>query len=520
MRTRKVKGLRKKWCGPAFCLAFDVIFVVLWFIGCSPSSKTDLHKNITPQSNHVQSGQRLLERYREWWNHPPSEDNIYMYGVGNSSASRQKAVEDARDGLIRSLKIMVEAKRKWKEVFTENDLAVDVVEYRVERYRATLPSTEPIDYHQEGNTYYALVRLKKSALDIQGKRDQSIVQKAYEKAQYLRDEGKILRSIEEYINAFSYSWLLLKETPFDRMDLQGNGQEVLASQQIERELKQLLGEIKLSKKGDEQEGYFSEALEEPLVVIATTKGRRVEGLPILFDYRSGRGKLDDGSGLAPLKRTGIMAKCVEIQTDRFGRAVLRVERIESISQQNEIVARINLLPVLDQLPEREKEGRALLRQIFEKRGSKEVVFHYKSFFMRTSGEALNVYLNGRSNHPAFRDGSIVTLKIETAQKGFLHIFHVNAEGKIRFKNVIEVKYIQRDGNPIIQKTPRGFEVRILGNKLVKRISEPESEAIVVIAASRRVSFVPNVPLKREVIIDKFKKAVPNWTIGQVSYEVQ
>jgi len=480
------------------------VLAALLLIGCSSGP----HKSATPQSSQDRSIQQLLYRYPEWWNRPPPDDRTYKYGVGSSSKSSKKAVEDARDELIRSLQIFVDAKTHWQEIFTEDRFAVDMVEYRVESYRASLPSTKPLAYYQEGNQYYALVRLEKEALYIQGKRDQSIVQKAYKRARNLRDERKVLRSIEEYISAFSYSWLLLKGTPFDKMDLQGNGQEVLASQQIEHELKQLLGEIKLSKEGDEQEGYFGEALKHPLVVLATVKGRIVKELPILFYYRSGRGKLNDGVRIA------------EMQTDRRGQASLRVEKIESIREQNEIIARINLLPVLDQLPERVREGRALLQRIFERRESEKNIFRYKSTFMPSSGKFLNVYLNGKSNHPVFHDGSEVTLKIETPQKGFLHIFHVDANGKIEFKNAIEVKYTQKGDNFIIQKTPRGFEISISGNKLIKHIREPESEAIVVVAASRQVSFALNVPLTKEVIINRFGKVDPNWIIGQVSYEVQ
>jgi hypothetical protein len=492
---------------------YALLIILLW-LGCSSSQTTQPNRHVgqIPHDS-VQEHLEFLERHSKWWTQLPSADAKYLYAVGVSSESRKKAVFEAEEELIRSLQIFVEAERYWKEIFTNDSFAVDMVEYRKERYRGTLPRTEVIDYHQEDNMHHVLIRLERAALEIQGKRDQGLVQDAFSDARALFAEGKILRSLQKHIDALSYARLLLEGTPFDRMYLYKNARQDLASQQIERELKQLLGQIQFSKVGDEQVGYFGEGLEEPLVVIARVKGNTAEGLPIQFSYRSGRGKFSD-------ERGGTQRQ-LETHTSQAGRASVNVAQIESIHPRNEVVARMNLQPLLDQLPEDETERfLKLLQRIFEKHESREIIFQYKSLFMPPRGEALTVSLNSKSNHPIFEDKSEVTLTIETPKKGMLHIFHVNAKGEIRFQQAIRSEYAQRLQNLTISETPRGFEVSISGIGLDKESREPESEAMVVVAASRQVRFEKDVPIAKEVIFTRFNETGPNWAVGYVSYDVR
>ena len=464
------------------------------------------------------SQKELSRLHPEWWKYPPPSTTGYFFGVGSSSESRKKAVQDARDDIIRSLHIFVSAERYWREESSESDTAknftVDMIEYRIERYRSFLPPTEEQAHYfdENKNQHYALVSLKRVDIKRQGDRDQEIVRKKYKSATRLWSLGNKIRSIEEYINALSYAKQLLEGTRFNPMELTKNGELVIASHTIEIELKSRLGKIRLSKqRGDNQKGYLDNSLKNLLVVKASVGNQPIKGIPIFFGYTTGRGKLGNGS---------ISAEKVHTETDIDGNAMVSVTKIKSISRKNEILAKIDFSPFFNVLADKKELN--LIRQIAKGFEGQEVSFRYQSSFFQPKGRApLTILLDGKSIDPVFDDGSKVTLSMETNQnQGILHIFHLNNSGEIRFMNCVDINRSQVPGTLVIQHNTYGSTMNIYNNKLIKEAQSPELEAIIVIGANKRNLFEKNHPISVKQIITNFNTNSPDsWSVGQLGYQV-
>ena len=389
-----------------------------------------------------------------------------------------------------------------------------MIEYRVERYRSFLPSTEEQAhcFDENKNQHYALVSLKKVDIERQGRRDQKIVRAKYKSATRLWSFGNKIRSIEEYISALSYAKLLLEGTHFNPMKLTKNSELVIASHAIEIELKSRLGKIRLSKqKGDNQKGYLDNSLKKPLVVKASVENQPVKGIPIFFGYTTGRGKLGNDS---------ISAEKVHAETDINGNAMVSVTKIKSISKKNEILAKIDFSPFFNVLADKEEHN--LIRQIAKGFKGQEVSFRYRSSFFQPKGQVpLTIFLDGKSADPVFDNGSEVTLSIETNQnQGILHIFHLNDSGEIRFMNCVDINRSQVPGTLITQHNTYSSTMDIYNNKLVKESQSPELEAIIVIGANKRILFEKNHPISVKQIITNFNANSPDsWSVGQLGYQV-
>ena len=472
----------------------------------------------TSQGITEKSQTELSRLHPEWWKYPPPSTTRYFFGVGSSLESRKKAVQDARDNIIRSLYIFVSAERYWREESSESDTAknftVDMIEYRVERYRSFLPPTEEQAHYfdENKNQHYALVSLKKVYIKRQGVRDQEIVRAKYKSATRLWSLGNKIRSIEEYINALSYAKLLLEGTRFNSMKLTKNGELVVASHAIETDLKSRLGEIRLSKqRGDNQKGYLDDSLKNPLVVKASVENQPIKGIPIFFGYTTGHGKLGNGN---------ISAEKVHTETDINGNAMVSVIKIKSISQKNEILAKIDFSPFFNVLADKEKHN--LIRQIAKGFEGQEVLFWYQSSFFQPKGQdPLTILLDGKSIDPIFANRSKVTLSMETNQnQGTLHIFHLNDSGEIRFMNCVDINKSQVPGTLVIQHNTYGSTMNIYNNKLIKEAQSPELEAIIVIGANKRSLFEKNHPVSVKQIITNFNANSPDsWSVGQLGYQV-
>ena len=501
----------------------DVCLVIVLFLGgCTfgcLGGGNKLEEAQIGQSKGVGRTQ-IAVTHPNWWQEHPPNDKEYIYGVGSSMESREKAESQARDSLIRQLGVYVEAKIKQINIDDNVGIARQYIEERVERYRRHLPPTKLMASRYENDTHFVLVSLSTAEIDRQGERDQAIVRDAYKAASYLYREGKILRSLQGYVNAWSKAKFLLEWSDYDYIDLNGKT-KVRATDHMEEKLRHILGNIQLEAGGNGQSGYFGQELKQPLTVRSTVEGRPLAELPVLFYYHIEHFGHGEFGGIESSTQSSEMnSRHFRIQTNWKGQAECRIQKLVSIHPHNLVKAKIDLDSWLKQFVERSEGEQRLLQQIFAVANQKEVEFNYRTEFCRDRTSVLNLTFKGKAVPFIFSDGTVVDLSIEVPKKCVLHIFHINSRAEIRFKHAVEINAIQNVGNLVIQANPRGYVVHIKGIKLEKHVRGAEFEAFIAISCSRSIDFESDRPVEKEMIIKKFNATGSDWSIGEVGYQLK
>jgi len=448
----------------------------------------------------------------------PLSSRIYYYGPGSSTESRDDAQKNARANLAKNIWVKIEAASIHRITQDSDEFYQEVKERAA---RIALRNSNIADYKHVDGIHYALARIKRTEVAREIKRLIDLIRDPYHAAKRAEEEGRVLYALQKYLDAKRRAGMVLPVLEDEKMDLDGDGKEELVIHHLYASISQLLSNIRLAVvSGNGQVAEFEEQLEEPLVVAAylappgrpLSEGIPIPGLRMNFAYKKGRGRMAGaGSTLSHMGST------IHIDTDKNGRAICQIKKVQSLSAENIVAVSIDvkvIKNILMPMPDALNKEYPLMSL------DKAVFFKYQSYFKpdaRSGGPIL--LINGSEKHGNFKHDEKVTLSVRVQKRCAVHLFHISDLGEIELIEAKKLDEPEKYGNwEVTRYGSGGWEFSIKGITLTKR-SKIEMEAFMAIQSPTIVN-VENLNSKRE-IIKRFDSEVGKgrWRVGQVSYEI-
>jgi hypothetical protein len=336
----------------------------------------------TPKKAELQSGPVLVSSSQR---KPPSwvtvipEDGRYFYYLGTSTdspnfdAGKEEALSDALSQVVATIGVRATATASYEERYFAEQFTTTIESELFTRGKAKLQDAEVKEIYfeqwklEDGTPIFRVWLLLKYGKDEIMKEQERLatllrlksgeVLKYEELAAQKKGANKLIDAVFAHLNA-SVAALKLEdgEVFFDRNIIGAN---------------ELLLKVQMRKYGEDQVGFVGESLPQPLrLKVYFMDGESeipVANVPIKFSYR-----------VPKTKTTGYKQQVSSAITDSDGMAGFTVNKIHEVSDENRVVARIDLSPLLGQLKSAPQSYRGSIESLRDVLGLKKTTFSFKS----------------------------------------------------------------------------------------------------------------------------------------------
>ncbi len=352
-------------------LLYPIIIILVLLAGCATQKKAGL-----------QSGPVLVSSSQR---KPPSwitvipEERRYFYYVGTSTdspnfdAGKEQALSDALSQVVATIGVRATSTASYEERYFAEQFTTTIESELLTRGKAKLQDAEVKEIYfeqwklEEGTQIFRVWLLLKYGKDEIAKEQERLatllklksgeVLKYEELAAQNEKANKLIDAVFAHLNA-SVAALKLEDGDvfFDRNIIGAN---------------ELLLKIQMRKYGEDQVGFVGESLPQPLELkVYFMDGESeipISNVPIKFSYR-----------IPKTRTTGYKQQVSSEITDSEGIARFTVDTIYEVSDENRVVARIDLSPLLSQLKSAPQSYGGSIESLRDVLGLKKVTFLFKS----------------------------------------------------------------------------------------------------------------------------------------------
>jgi hypothetical protein len=348
-----------------------IVIILALLTGCTTLKKAEL-----------QNGPVLVSSSKK---KPPSwitvipEEKRYFYYVGTSTdspnfdAGKEQALSDALSQVVATIGVRATASASFEERYFAEQFTTTIESELLTRGKAKLQDAEVKEIYfeqwkpRDGTPIFRvwlLLKYGKDAITQEQERlatllrlKSSEVLKYEELAAQNEQANKLIDAVFAHLNA-SVAALKLEdgEVFFDRNITGAN---------------ELLLKVQMRKYGEDQVGFVGESLPQSLrLKVYFMDGETeipVANAPIKFSYR-----------VPKTKTTGYKLQVSSAVTDSVGMASFTVDKIYEVSDENRVVARLDLSPLLSQLKSAPQSYRGSIESLRDVLGFKKTTFIFKS----------------------------------------------------------------------------------------------------------------------------------------------